>query len=354
MTFLSRHPLGIWFFTFVALIFPSHAAQLVRGYSEIAWDAQGKYFVISGPISPETLGFILYDAQGIEQGRYAVPMNVLNMAWSPVAQQLAVYTVADEGMTEVIQIWDMERREIAIEIKKGDNDFETADTRPHWSPDGSSIAIVYGREVRIWDAVTGDQKQLISVDDELSIDDKWLGFIAWGEDSKSVQLHDESGIAYTYDIEAEYIVQEDRISDTALLSVGFNPAGTTLVISAQDRIELRDRISGEILTVIPLEPGTQYSYANWDPGSAYYVLMRATGEIEFWNVVSGQREYTVSSFLTGYAETFAISPDGQSMVVVSKPTVMEATPEAMSSANEIITTLVPGFAVLIDLSQFNK
>jgi hypothetical protein len=82
--------------------------------------------------------------------------------------------------------------------------------------------------------------------------------------------------------------------------------------------------------------------------------MRATGEIEFWNVVSGQREYTVSSFLTGYAETFVISPDGQSMVVVSKPTVMEATPEAVSSTSEIITSLVPGFAVLIDLSQVNK
>ena len=29
-----------------------NAAQLTRGYSEIAWDAQGKYFAISGPISP--------------------------------------------------------------------------------------------------------------------------------------------------------------------------------------------------------------------------------------------------------------------------------------------------------------
>ena len=110
-------------------------------------------------------------------------------------------------MTEVIQIWDMERREIALEIKKGDNDFETADTRPHWSPDGLSIAIVYGREVRIWDAVTGNLKQLISINDQ------WLGFIAWGEDSKSVQLHDESGIAYTYDIEAKRIAEEARISD---------------------------------------------------------------------------------------------------------------------------------------------
>jgi WD40 repeat protein len=354
MTFLNRPFVGIWFLAFAASFFSYSAAQLTRGYSEIAWDAQGKYFAISGPISPESLGFIVYDAQGIEQGRYSVPMNVLDMAWSPVAQQLAVYTVADEGMTEVIQIWDMERREIALEIKKGDNDFETADTRPHWSPDGLSIAIVYGREVRIWDAVTGDQKQLISVDDELSIDDKWLGFIAWGEDSKSVQLHDESGIAYTYDIEAERIVQEDRISDTPLTSIALNPNGTMSAVSAQDHIELRDRISGEILTVIPLEPRTQYSYANWDPGGVYYVLMRATGEIEFWNVVSGQREYTVSSFLTGYAETFVISPDGQSMVVVSKPTVMEATPEAVSSTSEIITSLVPGFAVLIDLSQVNK
>jgi WD40 repeat protein len=281
-------------------------------------------------------------------------MNVLDMAWSPVAQQLAVYTVADEGMTEVIQIWDMERREIALEIKKGDNNFETADMRPHWSPDGSSIAIVYGREVRIWDAITGDQKQLISIDDELSIDDKWLGFIAWGEDSRSIQLYDESGIAYTFDLEADRVVKEDRISDTPLLNVGFNPAGTTLVISTQDRIELRDWISGEVSTVIPLEPRTQYSYASWDPTGAYFVLMRATGDIEFWNVVSGQREYTVSSFLTGYAEAFAISPDGRSMVVVSGPTVMEATPEAVSSMSEIITPLVPGFAVLIDLSQFSK
>src|SRR5690606_31999624 len=98
----------------------------------------------------------------------------------------------------------------------------------------------------------------------------------------------------------------------------------------------------------------QYSYASWDPTGAYFVLMRATGDIEFWNVVSDQREYTVSSFLTGYAEAFSISPDGRSMVVVSGPTVMEATPEAVSSVSEIITPLVPGFAVLIDLSQFNK
>jgi Tol biopolymer transport system component len=346
MTFLNRQSLGIWFLSLVALVFPYHAAQFTRGYSHVAWDAQGRYFTISGPISPEILGFILYDAQGIEQGRYAVPMNVLDMAWSPVAQQLAVYTVADEGMTEVIQIWDMERREIALEIKKGDNDFETADMRPHWSPDGSSIAIVYGREVRIWDAVTRNLKQLIS------IDDKWLGFIAWGEDSKSVQLHDESGIAYTYDIEAERVITETRISDTPLLNFRHGPTGTTLAVIEQGRIEIRDRNSGEVSTVIPLEPRTQYSYASWDTTGAYFVLMRATGDIEFWNVVSGQREYTVSSFLTGYAEAFAISPDGQSMVVVSGPTVMEATPEAVSSASEIITPLVPGFAVLIDLSQF--
>lgn len=271
--------------------------------------------------------------------------GVLAIAWSPDGGRLA-----SSGTDGVVNVWDVRsRRSVVAPFGPGKGDVWGLD----WSPDGRLIASTQLREVRLWNAATGEPAgvplrghadRLVAVafapngrrlastgydgtvrvwptprpralGGSLGRHSDQVRAVAYRPDGLQLASADYSGEIRLWNLPSrkQHALLEDERT-TSLEDVAWHPDGRLLAASG-DSILIWDVDSGDAPVSLAGHEGTVYAVA-WSPDGSRLVSGGADRTIRIWDVSSG---LALGEPLRGHTETVwnvAWSPDGRTLASV--------------------------------------
>jgi WD40 repeat protein len=358
-----RFVLGLFLLLSLSHIYAQPESVPVLGAVDASPD--GTLFAFGGRFGnasgEEAYGFTVVNREGALITHVTTENSVLGLEWHPNGSLLATYS-GDSDDLHFVRIWSLPEQRYIAEYADPNSGHETYDPTPHWSPDGSKLALHKGFDVYVWDTGSGELVGQIRLGEAQT---DFIPSITWTGDSKSLLLLNLRNQIYSYDLEGRIpeIVytfdMEERIREPSALST----YGKTLAAAYEVRPDIV-LIELETFAVHQLRRHTS-SYAPRDvkwSSPTMLVVLSHEGSVEIWDVTTDRLIQEIRETTLQYPRTFSLSPDGNYLLVVGRPELPlpEVTPEAIfeqpdaSMANPAFTVLVRGAAILIDLSQVNK
>jgi len=229
-----------------------------------------------------------------------------DITFGPDSRTLAIANEADE-----LTVWDALT---GAELARMSNE---AGGWPRFSPDGSLILVLSGREpytsAFLWDWEAGELVHRFELAGE-----------TWGADlspdGQLIAIGDRNGGAVVlFDANSGEVVRRIEGHDSLLTSVAFSPDGTRLASSsdAPSRILVSDVATGEPLLVMP-SPIEAVLEIVWSPDGEELAFGGNTGELVIVNAATGVERLRLSG-IDGVIHTPVWFPDGDRIAVTGRP-----------------------------------
>ena len=172
--------------------------------------------------------------------------------------------------------------------------------RLSYSPDGRFIASSSAdRSVRLWDAVTGEQKAILNQDNTVS------NFV-YSPDGSTITTNTQGKVCLWNAVTGEQkATLTERLYNNWFFSVAYSLDGSTIAIKPYHEICLWDAVTGEQKATI-----TGESFVYSPDGSTIATL--SNEEVCLWNAVTGEYQVTLAEHTGGFND-FAYSPDGKTV-----------------------------------------
>ncbi len=191
-----------------------------------------------------------------------------------------------------------------------------------FSPDEKKVAFDHGVSIRLWDTETGKTLEIFLVDPTNETDVSWydtIGALTFSPDGKrltsgtrrgDVQIwNSETGEALNTFLRAE--PQKGHHGRDTIRTLAFSPDGAMLAVGSDTHIRIR-LLEGERQIGFKDVRG-QSEVLVFSPDSTILVIGRRNGEIELWDITTGDQLTTLEGH-TGPVETLVFSPDSKTLV----------------------------------------
>lgn len=244
--------------------------------NSVAWSPDGKRLATtSGKIIKIWNG---ETGQLLEE--WSSSSEVLGISWHPSGTKLAW-----GSGNKTISIWDLDQQRAVLTLK-GHHDKVG---KVVWSPDGRKIASASAQwlngtdtSLRIWDAVTGQQKFLI--EPSYTVD-----HLAWSADGKQLASAGKNRVAGTQNRCGFTIWNADNgqevgrlpLRGNAVTAMAWSPDNTRVITCNRASVSIWDPKSGKILSRLNEE--SSVLAVAWSPDSSHFATGLATRSINIWD-----------------------------------------------------------------------
>ena len=206
----------------------------------------------------------------------------------------------EQGLSGVLVAPLLERSEFKIlpktQIFSGHVDGVTAVA---WSPDSTRIATGSDEDVRVWDAVTGED--LFSLERG-----RGVGAVVWSPDGKRIATSSSGGARVWDAVTGENVLSLKH--DHRVKSVAWSPDSTRIATGSAVGVWVWDAVTGE--NVLSLKYGYRVESVAWSSDGSRILTKTWRNEIRIWDVIAGEQE---SFFIT-------LLPEGECVVLSADQT----------------------------------
>jgi WD40 repeat protein len=312
-----------------------------QGYS--SWSPDGR-LIISGPY-----GYGIWDANTGEP----LVQSASHLAWCPTGD----YLLSSQEDNEV-KLWDID---VFLNSKgEGKPNLVLPGDSGVWSPDGRKVATIPEEgNVRIWDAVTGEELVALSLtnesrlDLEWSPDSSWITSIAqsiidgerqysvlvwdaatgsqlltlpmfvgielnvsWNPDSTKLLTAGNANTAQVWDAEEGNLLLE-LIGHTGRVNYGaWRPDGNRIVTASNDNsARIWDAKTGNMIVILSGHVGGIW-HADWNSDGTAVSTASIDGTARIWDAASGTSLAVIGGYIDAVGNALW-SPDGSRLVVTS-------------------------------------
>jgi WD40 repeat protein len=265
----------------------------------LSWSKDGKVLAASSLGATE-----LWE---VDTGRllHRLPKSAL-ATWSPREQTLA-FVHADDLHHDTLRLWDATTQRIVRERKLGAPIVAPA----AWSPDGKTLAVSFGKTVRLWDPAADKLGTALGEHNPHAP----LG-LAWSPDGKRLvtvpgnQGNQDEGRVQVWDAAAGKLLGQHGASRLSH-AVAWSPDGKALALSAADNHPqgLVDPESGRPIRTLGVE--LHVSAVAWSPDGKQVAMTAGLG-VRLFRAATGKRTHVLESLdHQPQTESLAWSPDSR-------------------------------------------
>ena len=234
---------------------------------------------------------------------------VTTMAFRSDGKTLATVTASDSGVGTV-ELWNVATHH---QIGRPFVLPGTANPLPAlaFSPDGTTAA-VGGQGAQLWDVMT--RKHIASLE---SPADRGMvvNAVAFSHDGKTLAIGNSDGTIETWNVATRKTVGPLLASTGAVESIAFSPDGQTLATGNDDGTVHLWNAAFES----PFTASQNLGSVAFDPVSRNLaaIVPDHPGQLQLWNIITGQRTGTVSYSDVSGIGSAAFSPDGKTLAAGS-------------------------------------
>ena len=204
---------------------------------------------------------------------------------------------------KAVLFWDLTNGE-PTKVIKGLNDFVMAMA---FAPDGKSVALANGKDVRLWEAPSG--KELVVMKGHTAA----LGSVAFSHDGKLVASGSLDGSIKVWKADTGDELNTLRGHRTQVTSLAFTPDGKTLAsVSADGFIKLWDPLAPQGPTHLKFDKNIVH--LAFEPDSLTLTATTERGAQTKWDVATS-REKSSGPGAALVASGISVSPDGKTLAV---------------------------------------
>ena len=229
-------------------------------------------------------------------------------------------TFSPDGRTVVIRSHDgMYERFALVDAETG----RDAPVDPNWlsrihalvdvyvSSDGRMVAIASAEELRIWDATTDRELQVLADIGRRSIEG-----VTFSPDGRTVAIHKNDGAMRAWDIESGRELRFVEGHSSGVASVAFSSDGRILAIGSSDgTVRILHVDSSRQLQVLNGHTGGVESVTFSADGTIVAVTSR-DGMVRLWNAETGVELRTFEDLPSSVSDV-TLSPDGRTVAIMS-------------------------------------
>ena len=235
----------------------------------------------------------------------ADPLGAVKVAFTPDDRQLLVFS-ADLKKTSAFTRWDLaSRRSIVTHQFEG-----VSTTATSIAPDFKLVARSYGRQVRLWDAQTGEEwPSFIAHADAIALAfSSESKFLAVGGNDNQVTVWDTAKLKATVASREALLTLKTQVNaNLKSFALSFSPDSRRLIVIRQDRtMQLWDLPTGQEVSFEGSQ--TPAELVTFSPDGRQIASTNNDGFVKLWNVAS-EPEPIVLQGHEGLS--LAFSPDGR-------------------------------------------
>ncbi len=255
----------------------------------------------------------------VPAGKEVTTIPTRNVArWAPVVFSPNGQWLACAGVDNTTTVWDAHtgKQKFAVPFKIADG---SKPVQLAYTPDGASLAVYDGEEVRFLDPLTGKEQRKFTA----------RGFDAdFSPDGRHLALKTETATICVLDLDTgSQLWQIPMESGTMAAVLKYSPDGERLAFMvgggrspgwALDNVRLFDAATGKLLATLPNKQWEQmdHPYSLSFSGDGQRLAVVHSKAVEVWNV----RDLTDGVTLRGHTDTIldqAFSPDGRQLLTVA-------------------------------------